>query len=574
MRTLLFILCFLTITAINGQACPSLTSPINGATNVPINTTIRWNNVEGVTGYIINIGTFSGGSDLASTQTGGNFYTPPLGLPDNTEIFVTITLFFFNRADIVCQTESFFTENITTVPACTVLKSPTNNATGINIGSNISWNYALGATGYFLTLGTISGAGDLINNLDLGNVLEYNPTVDFPPLTEIFVSVVPYNKNGSLSACSEERFTTGAIAALPNCSSITYPINGQTNVPLSPLIEWEASLGATGYIVSIGSTPFENDILDEGIFSTNSTFVLNFENNSLYFIRIIPFNSSGRALGCVQTSFSTILGCGPFFDIDTGELRTLNPVIDFPDEVEICVNEPSNVISSSDQADGYRWYYVNPINGEAILISEEKQLNTSDTGQYIYEAFNYSQSDNSAIECASLKEFRVIESNGFLAIENVSVKDVDGALEILIQMSGLGNYEYSITSEKGPFQDSNFFPSAPPDTQAIYVRNKNGCGKAEFRISNLNDKAFPRFFTPNGDGFNDFWQYKPQSDDDFKMETIFIYNQYGKLIKQLNPYSEGWNGTVNSKPLPNSDYWYRAKDSNGKVYKGHFSLRR
>ncbi|ULC59074.1 T9SS type B sorting domain-containing protein [Flaviramulus sp. BrNp1-15] len=559
--------------SVNGQTCPRLTSPTNGSTNVPVNTTITWNNVDGATGYIINIGTFSGGGDLISTQTGTNFYTPPLGLPDNTEIFVTITLFFFDQPDVVCQTESFFTEDITTAPNCTNLIRPSNGAVNINVGANISWNYAIGATGYFISVGTTSGSGDLINNLDVGNVLQYNPAIDLPPLTEIFVNLIPYNENGNQTSCSEESFITGTLAALPICSPLIYPVNGQTNVPLSPFIEWEASLGATGYKVYIGSSPFENDILDEGIFFTNSTFVLNFESNSLYFIRVIPFNDSGDALGCTQSSFSTILGCGPFFDIDTGELTTLNPDINFPDVVEVCLDQNSTIISSSDDADGYRWYAIDA-NGDEVLISEESQVSINESGNYIYEAFNFPDNENLDTECSSFKTFNVIATNGLITIDNVEVSQVSGGLEILINVSGNGNYEYSVISENGPFQDSNFFDNAPIDTRNIYVRNKNGCGKAEYRIRELNLDIFPRFFTPNADGFNDVWQYKPQSNHDFTIESIFIYNQYGKLIKQISPNGEGWNGTMNGELLPDSDYWYYAKDSNGKIYKGHFALRR
>ena len=148
--------------------------------------------------------------------------------------------------------------------------------------------------GYFITLGTAPGSGDIINNFDAGNTLQYNPVSDFPPLTQIFVRIIPYNENGSLPDCSEESFTTGDIAALPDCSSIISPFDGETSVGLSPLIEWTPSLGATGYNVFIGSSPIENDILDGGAFFTNSTFVINFEPNSIYFVRVVPFNDAGE----------------------------------------------------------------------------------------------------------------------------------------------------------------------------------------------------------------------------------------------------------------------------------------
>ena len=216
----------------------------------------------------------------------------------------------------------------------------------------------IGADGYFITLGTASGIGDIINNFDVGNTLQFNPLLNFPPLTEIFVTIIPYNENGFNNTCIEVSFTTGNVSALPNCSYLISPIDGETNVPLSPLLEWEAIAGAIGYKVFIGSSPFENDILEGSIFFTNSTFVLNFEPNNIYFIRIVPFNDSGDAIGCLQETFSTILGCGPYYDPVSGDLITLNPEINFPEIIEICANQIPRVISSDNDADGHRWYFI------------------------------------------------------------------------------------------------------------------------------------------------------------------------------------------------------------------------
>jgi gliding motility-associated-like protein len=38
--------------------------------------------------------------------------------------------------------------------------------------------------------------------------------------------------------------------------------------------------------------------------------------------------------------------------------------------------------------------------------------------------------------------------------------------------------------------------------------------------------------------------------------------------------SQGWDGKFNNTLLPSSDYWFVVKRENGKVYKGHFSLKR
>jgi len=75
MQRIAIVILFFFIKSAFGQTCPSLIEPLNGATNVPVDVTINWNHVEGSTGYIISIGTFSGGDDILSTQVGTELLT-------------------------------------------------------------------------------------------------------------------------------------------------------------------------------------------------------------------------------------------------------------------------------------------------------------------------------------------------------------------------------------------------------------------------------------------------------------------------------------------------------------------
>jgi len=92
--------------------------------------------------------------------------------------------------------------------------------------------------------------------------------------------------------------------------------------------------------------------------------------------------------------------------------------------------------------------------------------------------------------------------------------------------------------------------------------------------------GYPSYFTPNGDGFNDFWNIyyfdtKPNA-------KISIFDRYGKMLKQLSPQSPGWDGTYNGKMMPSTDYWFLVefKDFNEKgelvwqTFKAHFSMMR
>jgi hypothetical protein len=114
---------------------------------------------------------------------------------------------------ITIDVEATFTP--LTPPSCTALTTPANGATSIN-SSVISWPVATGGvTGYRLNVGTTSGGTNVLNNFDVGNVLTY----DLGALlsgTTYYVTVIPYNVNGSATACSETSFATcGAVSVLP-----------------------------------------------------------------------------------------------------------------------------------------------------------------------------------------------------------------------------------------------------------------------------------------------------------------------------------------------------------------------
>ncbi len=83
-----------------------------------------------------------------------------------------------------------------------------------------------------------------------------------------------------------------------------------------------------------------------------------------------------------------------------------------------------------------------------------------------------------------------------------------------------------------------------------------------------------KFFTPNGDGYNDFWQIKGINASFQPNSIIYIFDRYGKLLKQLSVKSEGWDGTFNGTKMPTDDYWFKLFLEDGRQYSGHFTLKR
>lgn len=136
---------------------------------------------------------------------------------------------------------------------------------------------------------------------------------------------------------------------------------------------------------------------------------------------------------------------------------------------------------------------------------------------------------------------------------------------------GYGQYEYSLDGVN--WQENNTFTNLPSDTYTVYVRDLGGCGMLS--VTNLFAITYPYYFTPNGDGYNDTWKIN-HLDDSYNAQ-IFIYDRYGKLLKQISPNGNGWNGTYNGQLLPASDYWFRieyTEKGQRKEFKSHFSLKR
>lgn len=85
--------------------------------------------------------------------------------------------------------------------------------------------------------------------------------------------------------------------------------------------------------------------------------------------------------------------------------------------------------------------------------------------------------------------------------------------------------------------------------------------------------GIPNFFTPNGDGYNDYWNIQGVNPVNAN-SIIYIFDRYGKLLKQISATGNGWDGTYNNNLMPSDDYWYNIQLSDGRNVKGHFTLKR
>ncbi|WP_026450559.1 T9SS type B sorting domain-containing protein [Aequorivita capsosiphonis] len=182
---------------------------------------------------------------------------------------------------------------------------------------------------------------------------------------------------------------------------------------------------------------------------------------------------------------------------------------------------------------------------------------------------NYNVTVTNYYGCENNVSVEVLPSN-IATITGIKVIDFSGfnnSIEIIVE--GPGDYEYALGSNVY-YQDSNIFKGLKNGYYTVYVRDKRGCGVVSQQVLVLD---YPRYFTPNSDNYHDYWQFIGMNE--FPDAKIYIFDRFGKLLKQISPTSKGWDGTnLKGKPLPSSDYWFTIDIKDRPQYRGHFTLKR
>ncbi|MDI9308647.1 MAG: T9SS type B sorting domain-containing protein [Limnohabitans sp.] len=205
--------------------------------------------------------------------------------------------------------------------------------------------------------------------------------------------------------------------------------------------------------------------------------------------------------------------------------------------------------------------YVWKRNGILLPSETNYTLNVNQEGSYTVEVTN-------AQGCTRTRTITVRASD-IATIQNIAVTELSDNNSIVVSVTGQGDYVYSIDGVN--YQTENTFSGIPAGVYTVYIKDLNGCGIADRTISVL---GIPKFFTPNGDGYNDFWNIQGANAKLNSKTEILIFNRFGKLLKQISPMSQGWDGTFNGEQQTSDDYWYSITLENGQIIKGHFALKR
>jgi gliding motility-associated-like protein len=454
--------------------------------------------------------------------------------------------------------------------AVTILVNPIPKITAITetdvtlcSGQNVNVNVTGEPSGitYNWTAVNVNGvaiSGGIYNGTTTGNLNFQLTTTSLTTVGTIQFQMIPF-RNGCYGAPVLSSVITvyplpGNPIGLPHpaiCSGEPTNINVSENLLITGTqLKWQviASNNVTGFISSgIALAPI----------SINHILINNF-----------------NIQGFVTYRITSVLGdCdGTFTDITV----LVNP-LPKPELIDghICVNQVTGVTYQgyvldtqlSDPNFNYDWYLLNTTTNIYVALPSGNGPTYQAMQPGTYKVIvtntltNCEQSDIASV-------VTVYPATGISAEVSEAFSD-NATITITVNPIGTGNLIYSL--DGGAWQDSNIFTNVQPGTHEVIVEDTEGCTNLAINVLVID---YPKYFTPNGDGIHETWNIIGLNQPDAK---LYIFDRYGKLLKQLSPTGIGWDGTYIGAQLPSTDYWFTLdylENGTQKQFKSHFSLKR
>ncbi|MDO5608444.1 MAG: gliding motility-associated C-terminal domain-containing protein, partial [Capnocytophaga sp.] len=564
-------------------ACTEITYPYDGVTNVDMNNVnLQWNASAGATSYKISVGTSSVTTDiLPETSVTTTSYILPALEYDKTYYIRVVPSNAAGDA-VGCGTAEFKVTATVALPECTEITYPYVGAPNVDISNlNVQWETVTGTTSYRITLGTATDTTDVVDT----TTTETNYVL--PPLnydTTYYLFVYPINTAGQAVGCNGFWFNMPAPTVTPACTEISNITNGQTNVPVSTNLVWNAVSGADAYTVRVGTSANGTEVIDnQEVTTTNFSFATPLAYNTTYYVQITPKNSAGNASGCTVISFTT-----ENQPVSVPNCTQINNITNGQTNVSVSTNLVWNAVAD---ATSYIVRMGTSANGTEIIDNQEvTTTNFSFANPLAYNTTYYVQitpknSAGNASGCTVISFTTENEPVSVPACTNITVpsriSEVAVATPILWDaVTDADGYFVNIGTTSGGsdlaqnvFVTNNFYqlPNPLPENTVIYVRivpsnaggNAVGCGEFIFKTVAVHDDT-KYGISPNGDGINDYWVIKGIENN--PENTVYIYNRWGNLVFKISGYdnqTKVFAGEANqlkglgANKLPDGTYFFK-----------------
>jgi len=342
------------------------------------------------------------------------------------------------------------------------------------------------------------------------------------------------------------------------------------------LTQWETQiLTGTGPAVELGVSANYYTNIDDAAAGVDAiatpTAYTNIANPQTIYISVV---NDGTGINPVTNG----TGC---FTIVSFEIYVPVPEVSISGSDVLCIDEngvplttiPLPILTATagpDPAASYNYQWA--LNGVVIVGATNQTLTASQAGEY-----TVTVSGPTDFECLNFTSQTIIASgvpDNFNA--NVTTNAFSDSHQIVaIATSNIPEIVFWYSLDDAEPITNGTFNNISPGIHTITITDGKNCWEEVIEVLIID---YPHFFTPNGDGINDTWQII--GIEGIPISQIYIFDRFGKLLKQLDPDGEGWDGTYNGSQMPATDYWFKIIYIEGndtptqKEFRAHFSLKR
>ncbi len=538
------------------------------------------------------------GNNKYYTQIGGQYGTGTQILP-GTIITTSQTIYIYIESGerINCSDEKSFTITVVTSPVVSAIPN-VGTCNTYTLPSLIIGNYFTQSGG----LGTQLNAGDVLSSSQ--TIYVYAQTASTPNcFDEKSFTVTLFNVDVLPNVSSCDSFTLPALTHGnyyngPNGTGGIIPVG--SSITTNKTIYIFAFSGfspncsdQSSFVVTIIDPPIANTVplsirtvcdedgVNDGAFNFDLTLFSSIVLGSQISPEFTIFyyesfaNATSNTDAVTSSSLATIYvrvnnALAPnCFDIKPISIIVNRLPEPTPQNGIVCIDsETGNLLNPYTMVSGlsstthtFEWF-----NSAGIVVG------TATTQQVQLEGIYSIIATNTVTGCVSEEVFVTVNASEPALLTYVVTSD-DFSLNQTVNVTAIGvggDYEYQLND--GVFQDSPVFENVPSGIHLITVRDKNGCGISTIEIVVIN---YPVYFTPNGDGIHETWNVVGLEEQE--QANIYIFDRYGKLIKQIKPSGQGWDGFYNGQQMLSDDYWFTLKyykNDEEKEFKAHFTLKR
>ncbi len=264
----------------------TLISPVNGATQVPLNPVFSWAATTNAGGYRLDIGSQIAQNDIYSSGTLSPGTTQlNCNLPKGGTYYVRLWTQFFGTW---YSSDSSFSSG-----TFSVMTNPVDGAIHVSPNLTFSWSSVPDTQGYFLYVGSSWRSKDVFST---GQTQATQASFQLALGKRYYATI--WTLTGGVWVPSDISFVTDTGYA-----QMVYPSDGATNIATQAAFGWSAISDATSYQISIGSATGLNDVYSRGAIQTNTASIPNLQAQTHYYVHLTTLKAGMTE--SVDSSFTT-----------------------------------------------------------------------------------------------------------------------------------------------------------------------------------------------------------------------------------------------------------------------------